>query len=475
MSDVYQAIDEVSGNDVAVKIVRSGDPEFVRRLAQEVRALENFEHPGLIQLLDTGVHGEDAYLVMEFIDGPTLAQSLQQGSPGAAATAALGMRLADALAYVHAQGIVHRDVKPSNIMLSSSGEAWLGDFGIAQLQDSTTMTALGTTLGTVVYMAPEQLDGHDVTASADVWSLGMVLLETLTGRRVYEGSPSEIVARRLAGPVPIPQDVPVAWRLLFEGMLDPRPEQRLRGAEVAALLASAPFAEPWSPSSADESVPLLLASSGDETTRMASGGIDHTTRMAGVAGAVAMTGDDTAVVRTGAPPTRRSRRKDAWWLAPSGLVALAALGVGLFFLVHSDTPPTTTTSTTTSTTTTTSTIPSSSAALATLVRDLATGQSAGNIDAASVQSISHLAEQALADNANGNTNQVVNDLQQALTTISNGVQNGTITQQESVILVHDLVVLAKSLGLSVTSTTTTQPGPGPGPGPGNGNGKGNGP
>src|ERR1035437_4711404 len=202
MSDVYQAIDDRSGNTVAVKIVRSGDPEFVRRLTQEARALESFEHPGLIQLLDTGLAGDDAYLVMEFIDGPTLAETLKSRPLGAPATSALGARLAEALAYVHERGIVHRDVKPSNILQSAKGEAWLGDFGIAQLHDATTITAAGSTLGTVRYMAPEQLEGHHVGPSADIWSLGIVLLECLTGRRVYEGSPSEVVARRLAGPAP---------------------------------------------------------------------------------------------------------------------------------------------------------------------------------------------------------------------------------------------------------------------------------
>src|SRR5450759_814065 len=160
MSDVYEAVDQRTGTPVAVKLVRSGDPEFARRLAQEARALERIKHPGLIRLLDTGFAGGRAYLVMEFVDGSTLEEFLRQGPLGSRATAVLGARLADALAYVHEQGIVHRDVKPSNILLAPDGEGWLGDFGIARLHDASTLTVAGTTLGTVSYMAPEQLDDH---------------------------------------------------------------------------------------------------------------------------------------------------------------------------------------------------------------------------------------------------------------------------------------------------------------------------
>ncbi len=182
MSEVFEAVDERTGIAVAVKVVRSGDPDLARRMAQEARALELVEHPGLVRLLDTGSTDSKAYLVMELIEGSTLAAALRQGSLSPERTAAIGATLAEALAYVHDHTIVHRDVKPSNILMTADGKARLGDFGIARLLDASTLTVAGTTLGTAAYMAPEQLEDHQVGPGADIWSLGMVLLECLTGQ-----------------------------------------------------------------------------------------------------------------------------------------------------------------------------------------------------------------------------------------------------------------------------------------------------
>ena len=473
-SDVFEAIDEQTGGRVAIKVVRSDEPDFVRRLVEEARALESFDGPGLVRFLDTGVHGDRAYLVMEYIDGPTLAQSLKDGPLGTAATATIAARVASALGYVHERGVVHRDVKPSNILRSSTGEVWLADFGIAKFDDATTITAPGTTIGTVIYMAPEQLDGQRVGPSADIWSLGIVIMECLTGRRVFEGSPSEIVAKRLTGPVVLPRDLPTPWTVLLNGMLDSRPDHRLRGAEVAAMLESSAYATPWEP--ADNDVTQVLGRSGpsDETQVLGrSGPVDQTFVMPGVVAPV-RGGDETLIVRPSRPPTRHSRRP--WYLIGALLVA----GVLVYGLITSlfgeSTPAPVSTPTTTVKASSTTTL-TSSTAIAALMADLATRQAAGSIAPATAQSISQFANQSLIDNANANPVAVEGDLQQAMTTIVDGVGSATIAPTTGMKLEHDVNALATTLGVappSVTTTTTTTLFFGPGPGNGNGHGIGKG-
>ena len=363
MSDVYEATDERRGVAVAVKVVRSDDPDLARRLQQEVRALGRVEHPGLVRLLDTGVVEDHAYLVMELVDGSTLAQLLRAGPLGAERTAQIGAALADGLAYAHGQGIVHRDVKPSNILMGSDGNARLGDFGIARLLDGSTLTVTGTTLGTAAYMAPEQIEDHQVGAAADVWSLGMVLLECLTGHRVYEGSPAEIVGRRRSGPVPVEPGLPVPWKLLLGGMLERRPDQRLDSAQVATLLATSPFREPWEGSAIHRLDPTAAMATATPTaipdpSPLTSRGIPT------VILPPAQPGDWPPV-----QPGDGRRRTRYWWVGVLGLVVVAAIAIGLALASGTGPtghhPPTTTVTTrvtttipttTVSTTTTTTTI-----------------------------------------------------------------------------------------------------------------------
>lgn len=467
MSDVFRAVDEVNSTDVAIKIVRSPDREYAQRLAQEAQALRRFSHPGLVQLFETGVNGDMAFLVMEFVDGPSLDQMLRQGPLSTAETAAIGSSLADALAYAHNQGVVHRDVKPANILIGADGLARLTDFGIARLVDTSTLTLTGTMLGTATYMAPEQLENHAVGPSADVWSLGIVLLECLTGERVFAGTPSEVLARRMAGPVSLPDSLPVPWKLLLTGMLAAAPEDRLSAHDVSTMLATPGFRTPW--------VPAIAAS--DETTIVGNVG-----RLRG-----GQDGETSIVAPLAAPMAVRPAPKRADTVRNRRIIAAVVAvvilaGIGLAVALGSSSPPTTTTTIATTTTvppSTTTTLPSITHSLTKLVNDVVAGQSAHAIGPQTGQSISSGAQQAVVDAASGNAQAAANDLQGVATAIASGVANQYITPAYGTNLQSDLTTLADALGLSAAatpaSTTTTQPGaPGPGPGNGNGNGHGNG-
>ena len=235
-ADVHRAWDGVAGREVAVKVFHANaTPSQRRRQAQEFRILDRLRHPGLVPLYDSGVREGRAFLVMRLVHGPTLADRIAEGPLPVDETIELGARLADALAHVHRAGITHRDVKPANILLAADG-AVLGDFGIAQGQDSTRCTATGTVVGTAAYMAPEQVRGDRVGPAADVYSLGLVLLECLSGQREYPGSLTESAVARILRPPTVPEGLPPGLGNLLRRMGDRDPQARPPAHEVAAVL-----------------------------------------------------------------------------------------------------------------------------------------------------------------------------------------------------------------------------------------------
>lgn len=250
-ASVHRAVDENLGREVAVKLFRPNvtDDDENRRQQTETLLLATLNHPGLVTLLDAGtVHEDDGrtstFLVMELVDGPDLRRTLKSGPLGPHETASLGADLADALNYVHSNGVIHRDVKPANILLYPQAEndtrlyPKLTDFGIARMTDATVATAHGATIGTANYLSPEQALGGAVEPRTDIYSLGLVLLECLTGEKAFPGPIVESAVARLVRDPEIPAALGADWVELLRAMTARTVEARPEAHDAAAALRS---------------------------------------------------------------------------------------------------------------------------------------------------------------------------------------------------------------------------------------------
>jgi serine/threonine protein kinase len=238
VADVYRALDDRLQRPVAIKVFRGDAADQLQRHEAEMRTLAALDHPSLVTVFDAGTDEETGkpFLVMQLIEGPTLGAELRSGSLTPERSARYGAELADALGYVHERGLVHRDVKPANVLISEDGRVHLADFGIARLVDSAHETRTGDVLGTPAYFAPEQVAGETVGPLADIYALGIVLIECLTGRRPFEGTAVEVAMARVARDPEIPADLPDSWRNLLAAMTRRDPAARPTAAQVASAL-----------------------------------------------------------------------------------------------------------------------------------------------------------------------------------------------------------------------------------------------
>jgi serine/threonine protein kinase len=259
-ADVHRGFDLRLRRPVAVKIFRPGsgfDTEEAFR--SEAVILARLQHPGLVTAFDAGHHDGEAFLVMQLIDGRTLKSRIAEGPLTCEAAAAHGAALAEALAHAHEEGIVHRDVKPSNIILDSSGHPHLTDFGISRLLDATTRTATGALTGTAAYLAPEQVLGRPVGRPADIYALGLVLLESLTGRLEYDGGPLEAAIARLHRRPALPDFLPDGFAALLRDMTSLEESVRPGAADCAQALARLSGANSADPATSSVARPVLSA------------------------------------------------------------------------------------------------------------------------------------------------------------------------------------------------------------------------
>lgn len=247
MSSVYASTDLQLGRPVALKVFRAelAAGDGMSRHRDEVDLLASLNHPALVTLFDAvndvPVPG-GAALVLELVDGDDLGRMLEDGRMPSDQVAVIGATIAEGLAYIHDRGIIHRDVKPGNILvpLTSEGEtaprAKLVDFGIARLIDADGKTGTGAVLGTVHYLSPEQALGSQVGPPSDVYSLGLVLLEALTGRRAFDGTGIEAAAARVSRDPNLPTDLHVGWASLIGRMTVREPDERPSALDVAREL-----------------------------------------------------------------------------------------------------------------------------------------------------------------------------------------------------------------------------------------------
>jgi len=257
MASVFLAEDCELGRMVAIKRLHPESPaEIAPRFRREMRVAASLSHPNVVTLFDAIADDESVLLVMEYVDGPTLARRMAERPLDPETALGIVRSLADAIDYLHAQGVIHRDVKPANVLLDATGRVKLTDLGIASAAEATGITTSGSVLGTPAYMAPELFEGDRATGAADVYSVAAIAYEMFSGRRAREGGTPAAIALRANDPPP--------------DLREHRPEASALAAALARGLARDPAERPGSATALAEELEAAIAADreGDAATEV---------------------------------------------------------------------------------------------------------------------------------------------------------------------------------------------------------------
>ena len=245
MGEVWEATDHVIGRTVAIKILKDeymGDPGFLERFRAEARHAALVNHEGIASVFDYGEEDGSAFLVMELVPGEALSTIIErEGSLSTDKTLDIVAQTAAALQAAHAAGLVHRDIKPGNLLITPDGRVKITDFGIARIADQVPLTATGQVMGTVQYLSPEQASGHPASPATDIYSLGIVAYECLAGKRPFTGESQVAIAMAQINeqPAPLPPTVAVPVQNLVMAMIAKKPDERPASAAAVSRAATA--------------------------------------------------------------------------------------------------------------------------------------------------------------------------------------------------------------------------------------------
>ena len=361
MGEVWEATDHVIGRTVAIKILKDeymGDPGFLERFRAEARHAALVNHEGIASVFDYGEENGSAFLVMELVPGEALSTILErETSLSTDKTLDIVAQTSAALQAAHAAGLVHRDIKPGNLLITPDGRVKITDFGIARIADQVPLTATGQVMGTVQYLSPEQASGHPASPATDIYSLGIVAYESLAGKRPFTGESQVAIAMAQINEQapPLPATVAQPVQNFVSAMIAKKPEERPGSAATVARAATA--LRRGDLAAAASAVPAIAGGeAGDDVTQLLTAG-------GATAAATQLLPTDTAAAPLADGEEEPEKKKRSPWTWPLiALIILLILVLGgtlwaLFFAGDPEPEPTATTSSATPTPTQTTPTP----------------------------------------------------------------------------------------------------------------------